>query len=78
MSGRGERKKDTVLVPDSCCEDLANAIVVQAVDDYLAAHNVLQDVDRHDALRKAAREVVEADYGKQTGMATDNSGGAGK
>ena len=37
-----------------------------------------EDVGRHDALRKAAREVVEADYGKQTGMATDNSGGAGK
>jgi len=37
-----------------------------------------EDVDRHDALRKAAREVVEADYGGQTGMATDNSGGIGK
>ena len=37
-----------------------------------------EDVGRHDALRKAAREVVEADYGKQTGMATDNSGGTGK
>ena len=37
-----------------------------------------EDVDRHDALRKAAREVVEADYNGQTGMATDNSGGIGK
>ena len=40
-----------------------------------------EDVDRHDALRKAAREVVEADYGRQKGLATDhtnNSGGTGK
>ncbi len=43
MSGRGERKKDNVLVPDSCWEDLANAIVVQAVDDYLAAQKVMND-----------------------------------
>ena len=37
-----------------------------------------EDVDRHDALRKAAREVVEADNGRQKGLATDNSGGTGK
>lgn len=40
-----------------------------------------EDVDRLDALRKAAREVVETDYGGQKGLATDhsnNSGGTGK
>ncbi len=35
-------KRDTPIVPESYWEDLANAIVVQAVDDYLAAHNTLK------------------------------------
>ncbi len=35
-------KHDTPVVPESLWEDLANAIIVQAVDDYLAAHNTLQ------------------------------------
>jgi len=38
-----ERKTpDRATVSEACWEELANAIVVQAVDDYLAAHNVLQ------------------------------------
>lgn len=42
--------RNQVLVPDSLWEDLANAIVVKAVDDYLAAHKALQkDPDNYKA-----------------------------
>lgn len=37
-----QRARNQVPIPDSYWEDLANAIVVKAVDDYLAAHNALQ------------------------------------
>lgn len=58
MSGRGERKKDTVLVPDSCWEDLANAIVVQAVDDYLAAFKALQSDPDNFRAKRMQKEVL--------------------
>ena len=58
MSGRGERKKDTVLVSEACCEDLANAIVVQAVNDYLAAFKALQSDPDNFRAKRMQKEVL--------------------
>ena len=58
MSGRGERKKDTVLVLEACWENLANAIVVQAVNDYLAAFKALQSDPDNFRAKRMQKEVL--------------------
>ncbi len=56
-----ERSKQgrRAIVPDSCWEDLANAIVAQAVDDYLAAHNTLQKFPGNYKAMMTQKEVLE-------------------
>lgn len=56
----GERNKrdPSDVVQATFWEDLANAIVVQAVDDYLAAHNTLQKFPGNYKATMTQKEVL--------------------
>ena len=47
------------LASESCWEDLANAVIVQAVEDYLAAHRTLQKFPGNYTALLAQKEVLE-------------------
>lgn len=59
MSERSRIQKAAIHVPDSYWEDLANAIVVQAVDDYLAAHKTLHDDPDNYRAKKMQKDVLD-------------------
>ena len=47
------------LASESCWEDLANAVIVQAVEDYLAAHRTLQKFPGNYTALLTQKEVLE-------------------
>ncbi len=68
MSEHRAIKKTAIHVPGSYWEDLANAIVIQAVDDYLAAHKTLHDDSdnyRAKLMQKDVLDFLKSDWYKE-------------
>lgn len=58
MKSRETAKDEISAATDACWENLANAIIVQAVDDYLAAHRVLKDDPDNLQAKATKRDVL--------------------
>lgn len=58
MSARVDSQQSD-LASESCWEDLANAVIVQAIEDYLAAHRTLQKFPGNYTALLTQKEVLE-------------------